>query len=521
MRYLFATMCWVLALSSLPLHAQDQPASDQDQPHFAVWEYRVQGNTLLIKQVIERVLYPLLGSDKTAQDVEAARQALARAYSDAGYGTVLVVVPEQEVANGVVKLQVIEGQVEHTYVTGARYFSPVRIRDKLPALADNQVLLLPSLQSQLGALNAVSQDRAVTPVLRPGRTPGTVDVELKVRDRLPLHGSLGINNRYTLNTTHQRLEASLSYNNLWQREHSLSLQYQTAPEDAAEVKVYAGTYVWRPEDGQGVMALYGVRSDSNVATVGALSVIGKGDIVGLRAIYPFADGGQRVTLGADYKDFKDSILQGADSFITPIKYLQFSAQYNVSRRSTGVTNASLAANWGLRGVVNDQAEFAAKRYNARANYFYAKAELEHQRPLWKEAWLRADLKGQWSESPLISNEQFSAGGVESVRGYVESERLGDTAAQINLELHSPTWITPGNRGVQDLHAMLFADAAQLNVKDALPKQESRYNLSGAGVGLHAQAWGGEAVLDVAWPFANAVETRSGDPRVHFSVVYQF
>ena len=38
---------------------------------------------------------------------------------------------------------------------------------------------------------------------------------------------------------------------------------------------------------------------------------------------------------------------------------------------------------------------------------------------------------------------------------------------------------------------------------------------------HAQAWGGELLLDVAWPFASAVETRSGDPRVHFSASYGF
>lgn len=268
------------------------------------------------------------------------------------------------------------------------------------------------------------------------------------------------------------------------------------------------------------MALYAVHSDSNVATVGALSVVGKGDIAGLRAIYPFGGGSQRLTLGLDYKDFKDRILAGADTQVTPIKYLQFSTQYNLTRQAVGVTTMTLGANWGLRGVVNDQVEFASKRYNARANYFYVKAELEHQRPLWKKARLRADLKGQWSESPLISNEQFSAGGVESVRGYVESERLGDTAVQLNLELHSPSWITPGTRGVQDLHGMVFADAAQLNVKDALPKQESRYDLSSAGVGLHAQAWGGELLLNVAWPFADAVDTQAGDPRVHFSVAYQ-
>ena len=505
----------------MPLHAEEQQATKPAQAHFDVREYRVQDNTLLQKRDIERTLYPLLGINKTAQDVEAARQALSHAYSKAGYGTVLVVIPPQDVANGIVYLQVIEGRVEHTYVTGAQYFSPSRIRDKLPALAENNVLYLPSLQTQLAAINGVSQDRVVTPVLRPGRTPGTVDVELKVRDHLPLHGSLALNNRYTLNTTHQRLEASLSYDNLWQREHSLSLQYQTSPENTSEVQVSAATYVWRPGDGNSVMALYGVHSDSDVATVGAMSVIGKGDIVGLRFIQPVSDGGQRITLGADYKDFKDSILQGADSFVTPINYLQFSAQYSGRWQAESITDASVSANWGLRGIVNDQGKFAAKRYNAEANYFYVKAELEHQRSLWKAARLRADIKGQWSESPLISNEQFGAGGVESVRGYVESERLGDTAVQINLELHTASWITSGKRGVQDLHGMLFVDAAQLNVKDALPRQESHYDISGAGLGVHAQAWGGEMLMDVAWPFASAVDTRSGDPRVHFSVGYRF
>lgn len=506
----------------MPLYAQDQPGAVQEQPQFAVWEYRVRGNSLLLPADIERALYPLLGAAKTAQDVETARRALAHAYSEAGYGTVLVTIPEQEVGNGVVYLEVTEGRIEHTYITGARYYSPLRIREKVPALADNSALHLPSLQAQLADLNAVAQDRVVTPVLRPGHTPGTVDVELKVRDRLPVHGSLGINDQYTLNTTHLRLEAQLSYNNLWQREHSLSVQYQTSPENTSEVQVYAGTYVWRPDEGRAVMALYGVHSDSNVAAVGALAVIGKGDIVGLRAIYPFGDGSRRLTLGADYKDFKDSILQGADTLNTPINYLQFSAQFNVAWQGRGVTNLSVAADWGVRGVVNDQAEFADKRYNAKANYFYAKAELEHQRPVLKKARLRAALKAQWADSPLISNEQFGAGGVDSVRGYVESERLGDTAAQINLELHSPSWISPGRRGVQDLHGLLFADAAQLNVKDVLPKQESHYDLSSAGLGLQAQAWGGaKAVLDVAWPFADAVETRSGEARANFSLVYEF
>ena len=34
--------------------------------------------------------------------------------------------------------------------------------------------------------------------------------------------------------------------------------------------------------------------------------------------------------------------------------------------------------------------------------------------------------GQWASQPLISNEQFGIGGVNSVRGYHEGEEFGDT-----------------------------------------------------------------------------------------------
>lgn len=513
-------MWFAVLICMNPLYAQDKTDKTTDDVRFALLEFRVEGNSLLAAADIERVLYRFLGPDKTAQDVEAARSSLAQVYSDAGYGTVLVTIPEQEVTQGVVTLQVLEGRVEHTYVSGSRYFSPARIREAIPALAENTALHLPVLQAQLAELNAMSGDRSITPVLRPGRTPGTVEVELKVEDQLPLHGSVALDDRYTLNTPRLRLDAQISYANLWQREHSLSLQYQTSPEDTSAVQVYAGTYVWRPST-QSVMAVYGVHSDSNVAAVGALSVIGKGDILGVRAIRPFADGAQRVTLGADYKSFQQSVLQGADTFNTPIDYVQFSAQYSLTRQTNSLTDVSATANWGIRGLGNDEAEFAAKRFNAKPNYLYMKFDLEHQRPLWQGTALRAALQGQWSETPLISNEQIGAGGVESVRGYVESERLGDTGVQVNLELHSPPLLQNTNT-IQQLYVLAFADAAQLNVKDALPKQVSRYDLSSGGFGAQLRAFQkGQAMLLIAWPFTNAQITKAGQPRLHFSLSYAF
>ena len=77
-----------------------------------------------------------------------------------------------------------------------------------------------------------TSDRTVTPVFRAGSTPGAMEVELKVKDELPVHGSVEANGRNTEGTTRLRLVNSIRYDNLWQKFHSASLQYQVSPQDA-------------------------------------------------------------------------------------------------------------------------------------------------------------------------------------------------------------------------------------------------------------------------------------------------
>ena len=51
---------------------------------------------------IESAVYPFLGPARTDADIEGARAALEKAYADAGYQTVAVSVPPQNIAAGVV-----------------------------------------------------------------------------------------------------------------------------------------------------------------------------------------------------------------------------------------------------------------------------------------------------------------------------------------------------------------------------------------------------------------------------------
>jgi len=520
--------------STAPAARGESEVASGKEPKFTVQEYQVEGNTVLPVTAIEQAVYPYLGEGKTIADVEQARKSLEQTYQKAGYSTVFVDIPEQDVVGGLVRLRVTEGRIAKLSVTGSRYYSLGRIRGQLPALAPGSVPFLPQVQEQVSAANRTSADRQVTPVFRAGRTPGTVDVELKVKDAPPLHASLEVDNRYSSNTSHTRATGQLRYDNLWQHEHSLSLQYQTSPENTDEVRVASMTYLMRSEESSDMTALYAVRSRSNVAAVGDISVIGSGDIYGVRRIIPLPPGKQyfhSLSLGADYKNFGESVLQGADSVKTPIRYIPFSIAYNASLPGETVTNQfSTTLNFSLRNLADRKIDcvgqevdqFECKRYGAHANYFYLKADYQRTQQLpHGMSWL-AKFSGQLAGQPLISNEQFSAGGAESVRGYLESERLGDGGAQGSLEWRSPSFAGEKTPGLQEWLFLIFTDAAYLRIGHPLPEQHARFNLRSAGSGMRFTAWKNlKGELDWAQVSKDGAVTKAGDDRLHFRMEYAF
>lgn len=508
---------------------QQQGASAQQSATFDLLELRVKGNTLLDKKQLERTVYPFLGPKKSIDNVEAARSALEELYRTNGYQTVAVDIPEQDVKNGIVCLQVVEGKVSRLRVKDARYFSLGKIKAAVPELAEGNVPNLPKMQKQLAALAGETPDRQVTPILRAGETPGTLEVDLKVKDELPLHGRVELNGRNTASTSRLRLVSSLRYDNLWQALHSASLMYQVSPENNQEVDVWAGTYALPLFDDGTRFAFYAVSSSSNsqIASAGALSVIGIGNIYGGRLVKPLKpldDYFHSATLGVDYKDFQEDLnLIGSDSIKTPISYAPFLAQYSGSLRGKeSMTSFDLGLHFSIRGLGNQQRQFEEKRFNAKANYLYLTGDLkfQHDLPLGME--LVSHFAGQAADSPLISNEQFSLGGAQSVRGYFETQALADDGIFGSVELHSPHLGLADWEFVNKLKVLAFLDGGKGWIKDALPGNAKSHSLASAGLGLHFLLWKQlSAAFDVGIPFTSLAPVSSGDPRLHFTVATEF
>ncbi len=518
-------MLLVIGWHAARVYAQDEaPAGSKST--FDILEYQVEGNTVLPNLAIERAVYPFLGPGRSIDDVEKARAALEKAYQKAGFLSVYVDIPEQKVEDGVVRLHVTEGRVERVRVTGNRYFSRNQILASVPSVQEGNVPDFPKLQAELNTL-ARTPDRTVTPILKPGAAPGTLDVDLEVKDQLPLHAEIELNNRQTPNTEPLRLQAALRYDNLWQRQHSISLFYQTAPQEPSSLRVFSASYAL-PIGTQGdTLAFYGVKSDSNVAAIGATDVIGKGYIVGVRgvlALRPLGKYMHSATLGLDYKDFDDTVILGADTFETPVNYAPLSADYSASFPLGKTANsASVALNTAPRGLFgNDDAEFEGKRVNARASYVYLRGNWSTDVPLDTRTALQFKLLGQLADQPLISNEQFCIGGLETVRGYLECEALGDNALAGGLQVSRALPFSRETGKIDRMSLVAYLEGGMVWVIDPLPEQDPDFGFYSVGVGVRAQAYTYlQAALDVALPLATGPNTERYDPRVLFRLAAQF
>jgi hemolysin activation/secretion protein len=495
---LTALACWLFA-QALPAFAQPQALQ------FDILEFEVEGNTRLKPTQVEAAVMPFMGEKRDMAAIEGARSALEKAYQGAGYLTVFVDVPEQRIDGGVVRLVVLEGRVDKLYVTGSRYFDQGRIRAVATELAEGTVPNFNVVQQQIAALSQ-TPERRVQPVLRPGREPGTVEAELKVSDKLPLGGSVELNNAAAAGTEALRAAVNLHYDNLFQREHSLSLTALTAPMQPSQSQVLVLNYLAPLGDGDS-LSISAVNSSSDIDSLGGTRVLGKGTTLGLRygVNRVGANAAHGLSLGVDVKDLTEDVLTSAGTIGSPLRYAPLQAAYNGNWWGAwGQQQLSASATFGLQPVwrqtrtdcqladgsfgVADQ--FACKRRGADGGFTTIKLDWRGSTRWGATEWALR-VAGQLATQPLVSAEQFAVGGADSVRGYAESSASADYGVLASLELRSRN-LAPALLKAFDganlppfteLVVFGFGDVARVALIEPEPGQPHRSTLLGTGVGV--------------------------------------
>jgi hemolysin activation/secretion protein len=504
----------------------------------------VSGAKLLPQERIEEIIYPYLGPGRTSDDVEAARKALQDAYAKLGYESVQVDIPPQpnsSFSQGIVELKVTEVPVGNVAVTGAKYHSAGLVKRQMASVESGQPLDLKALQTELNKANKFP-DREISPSFVPGKAPGTIDVELKVKDKLPLHASVEVNNDHSPSTTPTRIIASARYTDMFRLGHTLTGTYIVAPENRKETQVISGSYTAPLLGSPWTLVLYGYKSDSNIAALGGSNVLGNGYQIGLRAMYqlPISKTYHSLSFGIDYKNFKQNIsVNGEAAGQAPIEYIPLAVGYNFSAPGERDNlDASLTGTLGLRvfkkmrcfsvdpdpapGTCQPVDQFKNKDLDASENFTHVNLDANYSHGFKHDIVAAARLSAQLADSHLVTNEQFSAGGMTSVRGYLQSEAVGDTGIVGSLELRSPSLAPLLPQFVDELRLFAFGDAGVVRVLRTLPDQADLFQLYGAGGGVRISlfnAFNGEFVVGV--PLKDGPTSKAGELRTMFSAKGQF
>lgn len=518
----------LLLLSPALAAAQQAEAAAPAAASVTINEYVVRGNTVLTARQIETAVTPFLGPGKTMQDVESARDALSELYQQAGYQSVFVELPEQQVTGGVVLLKVNQTPIGQLRVVGAKHDSPERIREQVPALAEGKVPDFNAAQTELSALNR-SGRRQVMPIVKEGAVAGTMDVDLQVDDRSPWRASAALNNDHSADTEDLRLSASIGHDNLWQLGHSATLSVYTAPQDTDQAKVISGSYVAPFEGTPWALEFNGYKSDSQVLDVGGqggagggTSVLGDGHSLGLKLTYLLDSSAawwRQLSLGVDFKDTQEDTRLGEESMTTPLKYAPITLGITgVRQGEADVLNFNAQLVVGTRrllGYGSDTAEFDQKRYRADPSFVVLKGEVANTHTFASDWQWYARGSVQMTDAPLVSAEQYAAGGMYTVRGYLSAEAIGDYGGLVNLEWRTPAWRVGS---WMDARLYAFTDAAYLRLRTPLPEQDDKYNLASFGLGASLRF--GDHLqlrLDYGYPYSDGPTTSKDDPRFNFNL----
>lgn len=97
-------------------------------PRFGISRFVVEGNSLLPADEVAAMLARHAGTDRTFSDIQRAVEDLEAAYRAAGYSTVSVVLPEQVLESGEIRLTVQETRLGKVHVSGQQHFDEANLR---------------------------------------------------------------------------------------------------------------------------------------------------------------------------------------------------------------------------------------------------------------------------------------------------------------------------------------------------------------------------------------------------------
>lgn len=399
------------------------------------------------------------------------------------------IIPPQNMAGGTIRVALLRGKIRDIKVPNARWFSQSLLREKL-RLERGESVKVSELDRAITWTNS-NPFRRVRVHIQPVDA-GEADIIVGIEERLPLRLTASYDNTGNEILGENRYTAGVTYGNVWGLDHQASYQFITS-DDIGIFRAHALDYRiplrWRHVlnfSGSYVLA-------SPTFFDGYFTQKGESINAEAKYIVPFRHQRWRGELSGavSFKETNNNLEFGG----TP----QLSATINVltgtfaavaireDKRGHWLTSTTLVGSAGDFNSRSTRDRFDTSRLGANPNFYYAQASGQRTTTLTPRLTSTARGLFQLASTNLVPTEQFSLGGLSTVRGYEERILSGDTGYSLTHELQYRLNPVTLNKRLpkMDWAGLFFADYGRVIQKSPVRGQRKSDFLLSAGVGLRA------------------------------------
>lgn len=484
---------------------ENRPDSQQEAVSFSLSAIELRNAPNLPADAIAALTGQYVGREIGFADLVRLADELEGLYKAQGYFLARVVVPAQRVENGVLYLDALEGALERKRVVTESEVARRQIDASLETLELGQPLTRDRAERRI-LLAASVPGVSLRPVLSSGTAPGTIALTAEA-SRDPFAASLSWRNLNAPEVGRGGIlgQVSVSGKSLYGDRLSLA---GFVSDDLKEQAVASARYTRR-------VASNGLAVDLNVShstaepggPISALDFASDATTVGVGLSYPFVLR-QRSSLtgrvGFSGADVDSDVFGSVGLFSDRVRQVELSLEGR-HRLKQPVAGARWSAQGSLGAYQGVSALGASKPADVLLSRPFADPQAVSVRGEtrlsadWNGNW-GADLRavGQWSDEPLLSFNEYSAGNYTIGRGYDAGALSSDRLLGASVSVSGPNLLTAvgaARNAKLSIRPTAFYDIVEGQTID--PGFEDERTISSRGIGFRMDVASGLS-LSAEW-----------------------
>lgn len=416
--------------------APTAPAKPAEAFSFVLSAVNVEGVTAFAPEDLAPAYEKFMARQVDQDQIQKIAAAITKIYQDAGYVLSRAEVPPQDVVGGVLTIRVVEGFIER--IEAPDVDPPVRpvTAYTKPVLAERPVKLA-TIERALLLINDLPGITLMDSSLSPGSAPGANVLTLKLK-RKAVDGTVYLDNRGTPSSGRLQTWLSAGVNGAFGLGERFQVGLFTIPDEPKEL-VYAEARWSQPIGPWGTTAELAISGsvvdagDSLAASnteSDSFRVVGKlrhpvlrsrSDSLWLNGELDYYNLGEDRFNATNFEDRNRAARLGLEYYRAEAFGGDF---YAKARYSRGLD---------LFGA-SDAGRAELSRSDGKSSFDKVDVELRRVQLLGAGFSLLAQAKGQWSNQPVLSAEEFALGGSRYGRAFDYSELVGDDGIGGLIEL---------------------------------------------------------------------------------------